>query len=209
MKLNFLILTLAVFFGSCVYADFDPNQYRRYVTETYYLNSSNSTFLKLTDGTQYYLEKSYDVNIPIGTEIFISTFYGKTHKEKYYFEFASKESPHQRKYGWLTSRSEDSLPTVKEIHRICIEKGSWFSSAKFIRVLELTDGSRWKVSEYGYNWSTNDHVLISYDRDYRKLTIINTDKLKTFITEEADKTGRISKWQYTYQHSENAEPYLE
>ena len=204
---------------------FDPNNYRRFVidakTITLYnkYGDKNNALLSFTlsDNTEWHVADTERHSIvpqgpiEIDAEIFISACLSKKRQEDYRFEY-KKFNGYEYFRGWLISDSKKNLPTLIKVHHNCIPNG-WFTSPEYEHILELSDGSKWKITDkvskakLENDWKKGNHLIVSSEKesDYQKWVIINTDKEKeiTISESEADETVRC-----TLQVYYNVEPYL-
>lgn len=218
MKFTVLFLSFFCLVGILSAENFDPNEYRRFVTsvDAHSSEKGKYTKFKLNDGTEWYLSKN-DSKVgtkpfTCGTEVFIHSSFCEECRGECWMEYEDKDGNERSLWCWCSIESKEKLPTIVSMQKILVKEGGWFSRAEYLHVLKLSDDSRWSVK---YWWDVEgseggDHVLISYiDSSYSKLEVINLDNLKKHKLDERFLNNDNYNKPFVYHFiSFDVEPYI-
>lgn len=91
-------------------------------------------------------------------------------------EFEIMDDRDEKFLVWVPQKSEQYFLTVIAIHAICTRPAGRIIPAKYVNIIELSDGSQWRVLR-NHTFATGDRILVSRVNEYSLWYLINLDRL--------------------------------
>ncbi len=85
---------------------------------------------------------------------------------------------------WMTEESNPQMLTYASESSVCIKPAGWFSSEQRLSVLELSDGSKWRVEDPELQHAAHvfakegNRIIISYSPSSDHWILVNIDQLR-------------------------------